>query len=187
MLKQYYIYTHTRVGDEHPFYVGKGFGNRAYSTQSRSQFWKNVAKDGYRIEFEFENLSEEDAFQMEKDMIKMYGRRDLGTGCLVNLTGGGEGSSGWVHSEESRKKISKVKKGNTYMKGKTLSEETKSKMSKAKKGNLSKTGMKTSEETKRKISEAQKGKIFSDKHKQKMSEKAKERWVRRKQNQPTTY
>jgi hypothetical protein len=35
---------------------------------------------------------------IEKYYIRKYGRRDLGTGCLVNLTDGGEGVSGLVCS-----------------------------------------------------------------------------------------
>jgi hypothetical protein len=62
-------------------------------------------------------------------MIAVFGRKDLGTGILHNRTDGGDGSSGWVPSEETKRKISEAHKGNTYMLGKTHSEETKRKMS----------------------------------------------------------
>jgi hypothetical protein len=78
-------------------------------------------------------------------MIAFLGRKDLGTGILRNKTDGGEGSSGAIVSEETRRKQSEA------MKGKKQSEETRRKKSEAKKGK------KHSEETRRKQSEANKG------------------------------
>ena len=158
MMNKYYIYTHTRNGETLPFYVGKGFGSRAYSLHRRSQFWRNVAKDGYDIRIEIPNLSEDEAFQLEREIIKTYGRRDVGTGCLVNLTDGGEGTSGHIHSKKTKRKMSESQKG------KTRSDETKRKMSDAKKGNP------RSKEHSRKLSESQKGRTFSDEHKRKLRE-----------------
>ena len=163
-MNQYYIYTHTRNGETLPFYVGKGFGRRAYSLKARSKFWKRVAKYGYTIQIEIPNLSEDEAFQLESEIIKTYGRRDLGTGCLVNLTDGGEGASGYIHSEETCAKIGRAQKG------KTLSEETRKKVAEARKG---KTRAPFSDDHKRKISEAKKGKPRSDEHKRKLSESLK--------------
>jgi septum formation inhibitor MinC len=47
---------------------------------------------------------EEDAFAMERDLIAQYGRRDLRTGSLCNLTGGGQGTAGLKYSEERLRK-----------------------------------------------------------------------------------
>ena len=162
-MNKYYIYTHTRNGEALPFYVGKGFGNRAYRTD-RSKFWKRVAKDGYTIEFKFQNLSEEDAFQIERDMIKTYGRRNLGNGCLVNLTDGGDGVSGYIHSEKSKRNISESLKGRPQP---PLSDETKRKLSESLKGRT------FSDETRKKISEACKGKPRSEEHRRNLSEACK--------------
>jgi group I intron endonuclease len=70
---------------------------------------------------------------------------------------------GKTHTEEARKKISEVNKGNTYCKGKKLSDETKQKLSEAAK---LKTGEKNafygkhhSEETIQKIKEKSKGRL----------------------------
>ena len=175
-MNKYYIYMHTKIGDTLPFYVGKGKGNRAYDKFKRSNYWKNVAKDGYTIKL-FENLSEHHAFELEIAFIKLYGRRDLGTGCLVNLTDGGEGTSGWQKkniSDEYRKKLSDAQKGKTY------SDESKIKMSKAKLGKTPWKGKMHSDKTKQKMSEAKKGKINSDEHKRKISEASKAYWANKK-------
>ena len=41
-------------------------------------------------------MNEADAFQLEILLIYQYGRIDLGTGCLRNLTNGGDGVSGII-------------------------------------------------------------------------------------------
>jgi len=53
-----------------------------------------------------EDLSEPDAFQLEMLLIQLYGRIDLGTGCLRNQTDGGEGTSGTKQSSETKLKHS---------------------------------------------------------------------------------
>ena len=42
--------------------------------------------------------------QINMFVIAFYGRINNDTGCLANLTDGGEGMSGWVPSEETRQK-----------------------------------------------------------------------------------
>jgi hypothetical protein len=54
-------------------------------------------------------LTFEESTQFEVELIKQYGRRDLGTGCLVNLTDGGEGTVN-VTSEVVEAKIKRQKK-----------------------------------------------------------------------------
>jgi hypothetical protein len=166
-----------------PYYVGKGKGRRAYEKSHSVP----VPKDKNNIVIVLENLTEEQAFQNEMDFISWYGRVDSGTGILRNLTDGGEGVSGLIHSEETRRKIGEAQKGNTHSLGKTTSEETKRKIgeaqkgkilseehkrkiSEAQKGNTNNLGKTTSEETKQKISEAKKGQILSEEHKRKISE-----------------
>ena len=56
-----------------------------------------------------ENLSEDEAFDLEIKLIAEYGRKDLGTGCLLNFTDGGEGLSN--PSKETREKISQANIG----------------------------------------------------------------------------
>jgi hypothetical protein len=170
-MNNFYIYTHTKLGDTLPFYIGKGSNNRAYSKHDRSNFWKRISKNGYTVQIELTNLYEDEALQLEKEIIKMYGRRDLGTGCLVNMTNGGEGVSGRIVSDETKAKMSKAMEGRVSgNKGKTHSEETKQKISEAKLGNTAWKGKTHSDETKAKIGEAGKGKTHSDESKRKMSD-----------------
>ena len=106
--KKYYVYAHTRNDDESIFYIGKGTDKRANDFYGRNPFWKNVVKKagGYKIEIIAMCKSEKHSFLLEKLLIKHYGRRNNGTGILVNLTDGGEGASGMVISEERRKQLS---------------------------------------------------------------------------------
>jgi hypothetical protein len=61
-----------------------------------------------------ENVDEELALFIEEEFITKYGRRDLGTGVLTNLTNGGDGVSGFVRSEESKAKHSKSTTGTKH-------------------------------------------------------------------------
>lgn len=71
-------------------------------------------------------------------------------GCrLTNLTNGGEGLTGYVHSAETKHKISKAHKG------KVLSTQTRLKMSAAR------TGTKRSEEYRQRVSERYKGRTYT--------------------------
>lgn len=82
-----------------PYYVGKGRGMRAYSKDHRVR----PPVDNSMIVLVARDLSESSAFAEEKRLIVVYGRIDNGTGCLRNLTDGGEGASG--HSESARHKM----------------------------------------------------------------------------------
>ena len=169
----YYTYAYLRE-DKTPYYIGKGKGNRLYKRGSRVFA---PPKDKSRIIFLKKNLTEEEAFKHEIYMIDVFGRKDLGTGILHNLTDGGEGISNL--SDETRKKMSEVKKGeNNPNYGKIFSEEHRKKLSEARKGeNNPNYGKIFSEEHKRKISEAIKGenhhnygKTLSEETRRKISE-----------------
>jgi hypothetical protein len=189
---RFYTYAYLRE-DRTPYYIGKGEGNRAYVKHQKGI---SRPKDKSKIIFLKQNLTEEEAFKHEIYMIAVLGRKDLGTGILRNKTDGGEGSSGAVRSEETRKKLSEMKKGennpnygkkqseetkrklsesikgeNHYLYGKTHSKETKEKLSELNMGeNNPNYGKPCSIETKRKISKGRKGKKHSEETKRKMSE-----------------
>jgi len=167
----YYTYAFLRE-DRTPYYIGKGKGNRAYRRRDKGI---KPPKDKSKILILKQNLTEEESFRHEVYMIAVFGRKDLGTGILHNRTDGGDGASGAVVSDETRRKMSEALKGKPRSKeirrkiseahkGKTHSEESRRNMSESQKGKT------FSEETKRKLSEAKKGKTFSEETKRKLSE-----------------
>lgn len=169
----FYTYMWLRE-DGTPYYVGKGHGNRAYvhhrignaPTLGRIVFY--IAKD------------EADAFETEVALVWFYGRKDLGTGCLRNLTDGGEnppngkgkkrsehhrqavsaGRKGLVFTQKHRDNLSVAKKGKpSSRKGKTCSEDMRRKISETL------TGRKASKETRALLSKLRTGKTLITKGK----------------------
>lgn len=194
--KDFYIYFHRKSTNNEIFYVGKGNSKRAWQKFRENKFWNNVVnKHGYYVEIFMDGLQEWSAFELEKELISLYGRKDLGYGNLTNLTDGGDGLSGFKHSTESIEKIrsksckfrhsDETKKlMSERLKGKALpkeailkaaeinknrifTEETKKKMSESRKGK------KKSLETKIKMSNWQIGKKLSEETKKLISEKMK--------------
>lgn len=140
-------------------------------------------------------LSEQDAFDLEKQLINNIGRSDLKRGPLTNLAEGGKGgSSGKKLSEEHKRKLlasnlgkklseeTKEKIRQANFRRKPPSKETRQKVSKAltgikrgpcseehrKKLSIVNLNKKLSEETKRKIGLAGLGRKHSEETKQKM-------------------
>ena len=114
-----YIYYDTRKNPHEPIYVGKGNGNRISFHKTRA---KNPALKGKIakmkalnlvpiIEKVIDNISDQEAIKLEMELIAKYGRIDLGTGTLCNLTEGGEGTIGRIPSESTKKLWSKQRKG----------------------------------------------------------------------------
>ena len=100
----FYTYLWLRE-DGTPYYAGKGVRDRAFVHRERKGV--RPPEDLTRILIQ-EFPSEEAAFEAEKFLIAYYGRKDLGTGCLRNYTNGGEGLSGFRHSENSKKQTSRA-------------------------------------------------------------------------------
>lgn len=130
------VYRHRRLDDNSIFYVGIGINeSRSFSKRNRNKHWKNITnKTKYPIELILEDLSWEDACELEILLIELYGRNDLGLGKLVNMTNGGDGNNNIIVTEEARLKMSK--NNGKYWLGKSHSEETKQKISKNRKGKI---------------------------------------------------
>jgi hypothetical protein len=121
--RDFYVYVHRRATDGTVFYVGKGTGNRAYASQGRSRYWRNiVSKHGYTVQIVQTGMQEWWAFEMERELISSYGRENL-----CNLTDGGEGCSGVKKSPET------IAKQIAIHLGSKRSEESRRRMSEAQK------------------------------------------------------
>ncbi len=102
MSNQYYTYAWLRE-DRTPYYVGKGIRNRAYLPHRRGDtYMTSPPKD--RVLFLKKHLTEFDAYKHENYIISILGLKSEG-GMLINMSYGGEGSSGRVMSEETKDKI----------------------------------------------------------------------------------
>lgn len=189
-----------------PFYVGKGKNDRCNfhlneSKKNNSKKYPVINKIKKILKSNLEpiiikikeNLTECDAFILEKELIHIIGRKDLKKGPLKNVTDGGEGASGYIASDslreirrinaiknENHKKIILLKGENHASFGKPVSEERREKQ------RNSMLGKKMSDDTKEKISmkligkkrtlehcknisEGLKGKKLSNEHKNKIS------------------
>jgi hypothetical protein len=164
-----YIYLRSTPSEKYPegspYYVGKGKKYRAWSITGR---YTHRPKEDKYIKIVESGMFEDDAFQLEMSLIRQYGRIDLGTGILRNLTDGGEGNS--HRSEEQIRRMSEAQKARwadeelrpnllrhvkTMNKGRKHTEETKKKWSEQKKG--IKTGRVMSDEEKEHLSLKNKG------------------------------
>lgn len=108
----YYIYIHYTL-DNIPFYVGKGIKNRCLHKRSRSYWWNNIVnKYGYYIKIQEINLNEDECLKREIHWIKYFGRKQYKEGTLINLTDGGEGTSGRIYTKEEKELKSQFFKDN---------------------------------------------------------------------------
>ena len=158
--REFYVYKHIRKDNNTCFYVGKGKGYRMYIPKRNKHFNRIRKKYGCYVVKIKENLTEKEAFALEREIIEDYvfvfgyginikGYRDYSDKkYLTNCTWGGEGVSGYKHSEETKQRIREAEKGKSknagekngmwgkpsWNKGKKLSEETRKKMSENSKG-----------------------------------------------------
>lgn len=101
MENKYYVYGLYEEGSSLPFYIGKGCGRRArrYALDKKRSHsyildckFKNLKRKNKKLESKIlqEGLSEAEALEIERQLIKKYGKRCDNTGILFNFTDGGD-------------------------------------------------------------------------------------------------
>lgn len=121
-IKMWYVYILYDPRNNQPFYVGKGTKRRLGATVNINQTG-NGLKRRFLKEIHLCNMTpiakivgefqrEDEALEVEKQLITEFGRIIKGTGCLTNYSDGGECSNaGWVPSANTRKLWSSQRKG----------------------------------------------------------------------------
>lgn len=167
-------YIHARPNGE-AFYVGKGAIRRAHNlNRPRNPHHGNIVakygKENVLVSF-IPCSTESIALELEIGLIKTFIRNGV---KLTNMTSGGDGVSGLVHSDETRAKIRKKRATQQFL------PETRAKLSAARAGkaltaehraNLSSAakGRKFTDEHRANIAIARKGRIITDETKAKTS------------------
>jgi hypothetical protein len=206
MDKSFYVYGLFDPKKNEPYYIGKGKGRRYISHFESNRLKKEKSSLKVKISLKiinegslpicnilFNNLTENEAFSKERELIAKYGRIDKGNGCLANHTDGGEGVSGFVFPKDAVIKRSTTLKGiprplhvrekiSKALKGHIRSKETSEKISKAKAGKtypkhieanrknaIKRKGIPRTDEVKLKISLSQKGRVVPQERKLQIS------------------
>ena len=180
----FYVYQHLKADTGEIFYVGKGMGRRAHDSYHRSKYWKNIVdKHGVIVEFLKKNITEPESLELEIATIEKYRQQGLE---IINMTDGGDGTTGYSHTDEHKQTMSVALSGENNprygkegtRKGAVATPETIEKL------RLSHLGKELPEEQKRKIRESTKkarqgiktlgmtGRVHSEETKAKMRAKA---------------
>ena len=165
----FYVYVHRRNDTGSVFYVGKGSRNRAFWKNNRNKHWHFIVdKHGYKVEIVINNLTEQYAFDLEKELIAFYGRSNL-----CNYSDGGDGSSGAIRTEEMknhmREKMLGRKFSDATIKKMKIAANNRSKETREKQASAIR-GRKLTEEHKLKISISGIGRITSEESRKKISD-----------------
>lgn len=203
-ISKHYLYRHIRIDKDEPFYVGIGTRTkmelknidhvRAKVYHNHNPIWESIiAKTEYSIDILVESDDYTFIRNKEREFVKLYGRINLGTGILANLTDGGEDNLGWKPTKETLQNMSEGRKGEkNHRFGKRMPEHQvialaidrkehpekyKREYSQEEREDIRKRhkGRKRSKDTCSNISNSLKGHSVSEETKKKISEKAKSR------------
>lgn len=155
MPNEYYVYELWNPIKNQPFYVGfakrrcrpQDHINEALSINSEIKLGanphkiytiRNIHTLGFHTEIRIVYITKDkqDAINKEIELIRLYGRTDINTGILTNMTDGGEGTGRRYKSIIEREKLSKARLGKTFEEifGEKRAVEIKDKISRKKSG-----------------------------------------------------
>jgi len=150
MTRRWYAYVLFDGQTHAPFYVGKGCGyrwRRHFSEYCPSAPMRERVCLAGNVRVQIVGCETEDgAFALERSLIALIGRADLGDGLLINRTSGGQGcvKRRHAHSEETKAKIAE------RLRGRVVTPEHRERIGAANKGRTGPTA-----ETKAKIAATQ--------------------------------
>jgi hypothetical protein len=153
-----------------PYYIGKGTGRRAYKPHYGCS--AKLPRDKRFVLIIFDKISENIALDLETALIKLFGRIDLNTGCLRNMSYGGYSGSGRSIEERKRRSNAVIGEKNPYF-GKHHSKEIREKIKKNRGSTFGdKNGMfgkHHSNDSKKKMKDYRIGKLLTEETKKKKS------------------
>lgn len=133
---RYYLYRHIRKDTNMPFYIGVGTKtkrktirsnySRAHNMKGRNRIHSRiVSKTDVEVEILYESNDLQEIFNKEIEFILLYGRIDLKSGTLANLTSGGEGGGqGWPKEVMDEAKRKRRENGTDAANGKRIGLDT---------------------------------------------------------------
>lgn len=93
-MNNFYVYAWYYKNNGHIFYIGKGVNERyKEKTRSRNEYFKNIVNkhlQDIEVKFLYENLTEDEAWALEKESILYYKQLDQ---CEANFHNGGKGGN----------------------------------------------------------------------------------------------
>ena len=114
-MNEFYVYMYRRSDTNDVFYIGKGKGYRAEMINGHNDHCIKIAnKYGFSIDYVKKDISEQEAFDLERELIHKYvndygysieieGMRDRSNPHnLCNHTMGGEGNAGFKWDDEHK-------------------------------------------------------------------------------------
>jgi len=126
----FYVYQHLRLDNNEPFYIGKGYKDRAWRKKRNNKGWNNIVdKVGFKVEILKYFDDENQAIEYEHKLINGYRKQGFE---LVNQTKYSSGGTKWSYTDQVRNKQSKGQIGTKRPKTKEWCE----KISRANKGRI---------------------------------------------------